>query len=305
MQGQGKKRLDSTIKQRKAGQWATLMTVATNESLRDHIAHKIGNSDAGAARVFEITAPKITDNTMSDGRARAFYGRLKENYGGIGLAYAEYLGHNKEAVKERVAEVDDKLCRRLNSTSDERYWVIIIAVLLVGAEIATKQGWANFPMKKFTAYLLKQFEVHREDKAQEFDSGVDHAVRAVSRFLHEQADYTVVSEVMPTKGRQKGSVACSPSNRQPVVVRKATKNQQIRFILEDFKNWFYKTHGAGASQIIKDLVGMGAEKIRGSVDVGAPMATGLRHRCLQITVSSSPSDPFHALDFSSESELEG
>ena len=279
-QGKDKQRLTSQIQQRKAGHWSTLMIVCTNEPIREHIARTVGNSDAGAARVFEIPADKISDDGWSDGEARNFYRRVEANFGGAGEVYAAYLGANKKTIEAAVAKVDAAICRQYNTTGDERYWVATVSTLLVGASIANKLGLTTFDMPVFKKYLLTQFEQMRAYKAEEFATGHIRAVRLLKRFLMEKAENTCFADHIPKKG-QPGTMH-QPADRPPTLIRIARVDKMVRISAKDFTDWVFEAEGAGGLAVVKELAQHGAIRTRGSLDAGSPKTTGARYMCLDV-----------------------
>lgn len=286
-QGKEKQRLTANIKQRATGKWATLLTLATNEPVFDHIAQAVGNSDAGIARVFEVRANTISDKGMDEATARHFYDRLKDNYGSAGEAYAKFLGENKDLVKDKVKQIDVSLSKKLESRGEERYWIATMTVLLAGASFAKALGLANFDLKALQKYLLARFQMQRQLRSEEFSVGIERAVRVLNRFVHDKTEYTVHADHMPRRGSKHTQTAMRAPQRYPAVVRIAYKDKELRIMLDDFKQWIYDRQGAGSSQIIEDLVSMGAQKVRGNLDIGTPSAQGGRHYCLDIPLTAS------------------
>jgi uncharacterized protein (DUF927 family) len=278
-QGKERQRLNSDITQRRSGTWATLLTIATNDSLIDHISNVISNSDAGAARVFEIEAETINDN-LDDGTARQFYLRLHDNYGNAGRVYAEFIGSRKEEIKRAVAKYEQQLCKDLHTAGDERFWTSTLTTLLVSAAITNKLNLTKFNLKKFRTYLIKQLRKHRAFKLQEFVQGSASATKTLDQYLHHNVEYTVHADLLPVRGNI-NSIRID-SLKKPAKIRLAHKSNHIRIITQDFKDWIYATKGAGAEQIVQDLITMGAVVVRGSIDAGSPVSVGVRHRCLDV-----------------------
>lgn len=280
-QGKDKARMTTGIQQRVAGEWDTMLVVATNDPLKDHIAQTIGNSDAGTARVFEIEAGKVKDSSMGDAKARHFYGRLSSNYGKAGEVYAEYLAQHEEDVKKLVQTFDDKISGAFSTKGDERFWVVTIATLLAGATLANRLGLCKFNLKRLQAYLINEFKSMRTLKKEQWQDPVDRAVADIARFLHEKAEYIVHAEGMPVRGKKQPSILLD-SIRQPAVARIGSKDNTIRILKEDFEQWLYKRGGAGYSHVIRTILAEGAVKHRGSVDAGTVYSTKTRLWCLDI-----------------------
>jgi len=287
-QGKDKSRLNSNIQQRTAGDWSTILILASNDPLIDHMNAEVSNSDAGAARLFELTAPVINDPTMTSAAARHFYDKMMRNYGNAGVVYAQKLATNRKAVQQLVRKVDKALDISLNTSAEERFWVATMACLIVGAQLATTWDIAKFDVPALKKYLIVEFKRMRRDKASTSLKGKSLAVNTMGRFLHDKTAYTVKAEHLPKPGRN--TTAPLPSERQPAVVRIASKDRIIRVVKKDFTDWYYKAHGAGATHIVKDLIADGAIETRGSVDAGTLHGTGHRQYCIDMPLKGSLAD---------------
>ncbi len=284
-QGREKTRLNSSIQQRKAGEWETMLVIASNDPLKDHILQTVSNSDAGVARVFELRAEPIPADGMSDGAARHFYSQLKGNYGNAGVVYAEWLSRNQDTAVKTVCGLDAVLSDKLNTQQDERFWVATIASLLAGAQLATDLGICQFNMPAFKRFLVSKLLSMRTVKKEEYCTPLERSIGLVMRYMHEKKEYIVRARKMPGRGR--GSEILTESDRHPAVIRIGIDDKTIRLLLDDFENWYYKTAGSGQSHIVDNLTAAGAKKNRGSIDAGTAGGIGGRFRCLDIPFNTS------------------
>ena len=287
-QGREKARLNSSIQQRRTGEWETMLVIASNDPLKDHILQTVGNSDAGVARVFELRAEPIPADGMSDGAARHFYGRLKANYGHAGAMYAEWLSRNQDQAVALVQQLDNGLSTKMNTQQDERFWVATIASLIAGAQIATDLSACQFNMPAFKRYLVSKLLSMRTVKKEEYSNPLDRSLGLVSRYMHEKKEFIVRARKMPQRGANE---ILLDSDKHPAVIRIGFDDKIIRLLLDDFEAWYYKKDGSGQSHIIENLLLAGAKRSRGAVDTGTPGGIGGRFRCLDI--------PFNTQIFSS------
>ncbi len=278
-QGKEKARLNSSIQQRQTGEWDTMLVIASNDPLKDHILQTVGNSDAGVARVFELRAGHIAADGMSESDARHFYGHLDTNYGHAGEAYAEWVGQNPDKAKKIVQRLDSALSSKLNTTADERFWMATVASLLAGAQIATSLGICKFNIQEFTRYLVGKLLSMRTVKKEEYNTPLERSISMVSRYMHEKKEFIIRAKKMPHRGTNE---ILLDSDRHPAVIRIGTEDKTIRLLLDDFENWYYKTAGSGQSHIIDNLTHAGAKKLRGSIDAGTAGGIGGRFRCIDI-----------------------
>ncbi len=276
-QGKEKERLTPTITQRKPGDWATMLTIASNEAIQDHMTHLLGGTDAGAARVFELTIGADIKDNMNDAQARHFYRALESNYGCAGAIYAKHLATNHEHVNAMVRQLDSALSAKLKSTSGERFWMATMATLITGAVLANKLDICKFNVQKLTSYLVKEFKRMRSVLAKENPVGGSRAIEMLTRFLHLSKDYTIVASTSLAAG-----MIYMDSERQPATVRVARDEGAIRIIRKDFTDWIYEEEGAGSTQLLHELTQFGVLEVFGSIDVGTARGMNTRHRCLEI-----------------------
>lgn len=287
VQGKEKARLNSSIQQREAGEWSTILTIASNDPLKDHLLQTVGNSDAGTARVLELRAEVINDPTMkNDAEARNFYGRIKNNFGNAGLIYAQWLANNPELAEATLQKVDQKISARLNSDTPERFWVATAASLVAGAQIATKLKLCNFDIPALYDYLIKQIKVSKRQAREEWSNPTERSITMVMRYMHEKRDYLIHAESMPRPGNAKNAIL-PHEFRNPAVGRIGHQDGVIRLLLEDFSDWYYEKDGAGATHIIENLLAVGAKKGRYGIYSGTPYSgPGDRHPIIDIPTTN-------------------
>ncbi len=98
--------------------------------------------------------------------AQRIIARLNDNYGAIGLKYAQYLGANFDAIDKEVGQFLSDLGKEVNTKTDERFWLALIACLCMGARYAAKLGFANIDEKNLKAFLIKTLNQMRIERAQ-------------------------------------------------------------------------------------------------------------------------------------------
>ena len=289
-QGRDKARMTSQITARETGEWETMMICATNESIKEHMAHIINNSDAGDARVFEVFAEDIHDTKMNDAEARHFYDRLKDNYGTAGAVYAEYLAKNNGTIKELVKKMDSKYSSELNSSNEERFWTATAATLTVGAAIATKLGICKFDVPALSKYLKDEIMRMRGDKKESWDrsGGQDYFIDRISEFLEAMKPNMVISETVPTgAGGVQNHIILSQPRDKAVYVRVGRQDGVIRFTRKALMDWFTNSCGpVGIKKIVDELKKRDAMLTRVTIDAGTSLSTGTRHWCFTIDTNS-------------------
>lgn len=152
-QGKEKTRLDSSAQLREVSTWETMLIVASNESIFEAMARHGGGSDAGLVRTFEI----VVDPFSSD-RNRAelslLFDQLNSNYGHAGRVYAQYLATHSSEVEARVQERFQRLAASVSMSAAERFWFAMVAIIMVGAELAGELDLVKIDQRELGRFLL-------------------------------------------------------------------------------------------------------------------------------------------------------
>lgn len=298
-QGKEKQRLNANAQQRSTGTWSTMMVVASNEPLMDHIAANVTNTDAGVARVFEI---KVEDIPVGDGMtntdATHFYGRLQHNYGRAGEVYAAHLVEHRELAARLVKKLQERFEKVVNSESACRFWVATASSLLAGAMLANRAGLTQFDLPTFELYLTKELQRMYAVKQGTKVTGSDRAVELMGEFLHLHSDSFVKSKYLSRVGRPGSKdTILSEAVRGPAIGRVAVEDKAIRILDRSFKHWLYERDGAGYSNVIESLVKQGAREVRGSIDNGTLRGTGGRPRCIEFDLTGPFADVYDLSEY--------
>ena len=160
-----KDRMTQSATMRESGAHQTLLVSASNESIMSHVIQKTKNTAAGIYRVFEFeVAASKGIGQINQADASRLVGKLEDHYGQVGLEYARYLGSNHPAIEKDIEAFYKAIGDEISTSNEERFWRVMLAVLLKGAEYANKLGFTNidgFALKKF---LFKVVEGLRNEK---------------------------------------------------------------------------------------------------------------------------------------------
>lgn len=225
--GKEKSRMTSKVTQRTPGTWQTIMVAASNESLMDAVTYKTRATTAGLYRVFEYTvskpvpgAPGQIDPTL----AQRLTSKLHDNYGVVGLEYASYLGRNHQQVEKDIGAVLSSLGKEVGMGADERFWVSLMAVILLGARYANHLGFTKIDEAGLKTFLIRTLHEMRTNRsAQPVDMrSVSNIVNTLARFLNEnRARHTIYTNILH-QGRGK------PMAGSVIIKEDATKLDAIR-----------------------------------------------------------------------------
>ena len=287
-QGKERSRLTSQIQTRHVGTWNTLITVASNESITDHVRHLVHGTDAGLLRVFEVTVPYLERQSDID----ALSASLDKNFGNIGGEYAEWLVDNHAMVMTLLERVKQSFSKKVNADSAERFWVATCTALITSAIIANKLGFTLIDINQFTGWLAKEFIRSRTEQTMDFDPVEVRAKKYVLQFLDIHRDQLVVFDHLSGQGIKSVGPLRSVLPRGEILGVFAMKDKQVRIKKTPFTNWVYEHHQEPHSQIIKALMGQGCHERRASVTSGLPNVVHNRTAVLDIPLEDDAFNGF-------------
>lgn len=282
-QGKERSRLNSSAKMQEMGTWSTLITVATNEPVLDHIDHIVSNTNAGRLRVFEIEVP---ERPLVDTELPFMLKQLDRNHGWIGREYAALLAKNAEKIQRAVTLQQQLISKETKATNDERFWVAVIAALIVGAALATRQGWLQVDATRLKLYLYRQLLIQRKASKQNFRPANDRAIDFLIQFIDENRDQIAVVDKLSVKGNSSvGVVHIQPQHGEVLAVI-AREAKMIRVKRKPFQDWVYQNAKDAPSEVVRHLIAMGAKEVRSSVSVGLANTLDARVHCLDISLDA-------------------
>ena len=245
-----KERMTQNATMRESGSWQTLLVSASNDSIMNFIVQQTKQTAAGIYRVFEYEVPAATNTVGQIDQAdfSRIIGRLDDNYGHIGLEYARYLGSNHVAIEKDVEEFYKAIGNEVNTINEERYWRVMLACLLKGAEYANKLGFTNidgFALKKFLFKVIGDLRTERND--QPVDLNVAFNVSNVlAQFLnaHRSRHTLRTNRIHIGRGKPaKGTIAIktiSPDRLEAIRVHIGEDDKLIRISKTYMNDWLLR-----------------------------------------------------------------
>jgi hypothetical protein len=163
-QGKEKSRLNQQAQMKEPGHWQTLVVSASNDSLIDHVTQQTQTTLAGLYRIFEYTvvpAGPSTTGKVDTSEATIRLSKLNTNYGAVGLKYAQWLGSNFPQIELDMAALSKQLNVETHSHQEERFWISLIACILLGARYANVLGYAVFDEPALKGFMLRSLDTMR------------------------------------------------------------------------------------------------------------------------------------------------
>ena len=295
-QGKSKGRLTRSSEMMETLTFNTLMVAAGNASLVQHIAEHAKTTTAGMARIFEFVVQRGNGMGMVDsGVAQAMIGRLEYNYGTAGRVYAEFLGQNVDRVRGDVTAMLATVNSIVKGTTDERFWVATIAILILGAKYGNELGLTQIDTDQLSQFLLDQYtNQRRESEASASNIGrADNVERFVVDYINARVTKTLRTDtvnLLPGRGGPKPSVLNSINHlpKGEITVHAVKDQHLLRISVADFGGWLSKERKVGRHEVfakIREL--LPAVEKKGSLGRGTHYA-GANERLLEFDVSKMP-----------------
>ena len=292
-----KDRLTQNSTMKESGTWNTMLVSASNDSLMQFVVHQAKQTTAGINRIFEYEVPAATGNTgqIDQADASRILGRLNDNYGHIGLEYASYLGSNHTAVAKEVEEFYKSTGHLLNTSQEERYWRVMVACLLKGAEYANKLNFTNIDLPILQEFL---FDVVGNMRLERSGSTVDltkaiNVSDVMGQFLiSQQSRHTLYTDKIHRKvGKAAAgdiSIKRHIDKLEGVNVHYALEDKVLRISKTFMQEWLRKNNHP-VSAIMKAAIERYSAKIEHArLGAGTDYASGGKLYLIEIDYAKNP-----------------
>lgn len=187
--GKGKSRMTSKAELKEPGDWQTLIISASNESLIGHVVSQTSTTEAGLMRILEY---KVAPRNGATGRvatsdAQIRLAKLNQNFGHVGLRYAQFLGAHHAQIATDMAALAAQVEHETSADQEERYWIAAISCVLLGARYAVHIGYPVFDeaaLKEFLYSVLAEMRLHRKEQTVDLDQTVNVSA-ILNRFFND------------------------------------------------------------------------------------------------------------------------
>jgi Domain of unknown function (DUF927) len=284
-QGRERARLTSSIKQQSTGSWDTLVALASNERIADHVDQYIKSSDAGRVRLFEISLGPLTKTDATASRANS---KLENNYGHAGIIYGKYLATHRSDAEKLVHDIQDTLRKKVSVQSSERYWVAFVAAILSAAILVERAGLLTIKREELSKYLLAQLKVQQGGVEDNYVAPDIAAFDSVAKFIDAHRSRMLLVDTFNGGGLSKYGNIVTPSNIQPrdeIWILKAVDERKLRIHLAAWRSWVSTVLKHSPSTLQEELGAMGVTVGRVNLSAGMQNASNARIRCLEIDLT--------------------
>ena len=185
--GKEKSRMNAKAELREPGEWQTLVISASNESLVDHVTSQTLTTEAGLMRIFEFNVAKSNSGKVDTSEATIRLSQLNNNYGHVGLKYAQFLGSNHAQIATDMKDLSKTIEHETKAQQEERFWVSLVACILLGARYAARIGYPVFDEKALKAFMyesLGHMRNHRSSQTVDLDKSINVS-SIMNRFFND------------------------------------------------------------------------------------------------------------------------
>jgi hypothetical protein len=293
--GRERARMTQSVQQRKAGTWQTMLVSASNDSLSDQVANVTKTTTAGLYRIFEYEVKRGTKGQINPSDAQRVLAKLNDNFGQVGLEYAKFLGANFERLDKEVGEFLRKLGAEVTATSDERFWVALIACICMGASYANELGFTSIDedaLKKFLIGVLGDMRRNRTNQANDMRNPM-HVSTLFAQFLTvmeaKHTLYTNRIHILQGKPAPESIKIASISHAlklDGLYVQVGQEDKLLRFSRTQFR-WWLGQRGI-PQKIFMDALAreFGMREVRGRLGAGTDFANKAAEYLLEIDLTN-------------------
>jgi hypothetical protein len=201
--GVEKGRMNRDLSLRRAGYWRTILLASSNKSFIDHLEKSMKDTAAGIYRVFEFEAMQ-TPTDISHWDVGASIAALEKNHGAVGIEYSRILTSLDTKLRDRIKARGKAFDILAGLEKAERYWSVVAACVLVGAEIARDSLGVPFDVQRIEDFLVK---AAKDMQKKVTNAGIDTAENVeahVTAYLKTMMNSTLVTDTawdIKTKGK--------------------------------------------------------------------------------------------------------
>ncbi len=284
-QGRERARLTSSIKQQSTGSWDTLVSLASNERIADHVDQYVKSSDAGRVRLFEVSLPPLVRQDAIASRANA---KLESNYGHAGIIYGKYLATHQSDAEKLVHDIQDMLRKKVSVQSSERYWVAFVASVMAAAILVERAGILSIDRTLLTKYLLTQIRVQQTGVEDNYSDPSSAAFDSIAKFVDAHRNRMLLVEEFNGQGLSKYGNILTPANLQPreeILVLKAVNEKKLRIHRTAWRQWISAVMKNSPTTLQEELVKMGVQVISANLSAGMQNASNARVPVFEIDLT--------------------
>lgn len=298
-QGKEKSRMTSRATQREPGSWQTLLVSASNDSVLHYVLNRTNTTTAGLYRIFEyVVEPALPGGAgqIEPSEAARVSRRINDNYGNVGLLYAQFLGSNFVQVEADMAAELKAIGAEVATIPDERFWIALIATITVGARYANKLGFTTIDevaLKTFMLDVLSRMRAERTSQPVDLNKDLNVSSILTQFMTAMRARHTLftnrihVGRGAPPRGMVK--VAHDISRLDGIYMHVGIEDKLLRISSSRLGEWLAEKQISRPNFVNALIKELHMVKINGRLGAGAgAQITGGTEYLFQIDLTGSP-----------------
>jgi len=252
--------------------WSLLAITTGNTSFIERIRLKKDNPNAEAQRILEVRAEKLFKGSSDKSETDEFSRALGKCYGHAGPIFVQYVINNVEEVKRLIKEIQIRVDRRAELSSENRFWSVYATMTLAGAVIASQLDLIRFDIPALTNWAIDMLNDNKS-RAQDMAVSIE---QTLNEYVNEHYDNILriksTSDLRKQDGTPMESIILPeaiPRNR--LVARYETDINKLYLVPKPLRIW------CGEQQInyaafVHDLTEkLGAKRIKMRLSKGTPL----------------------------------
>lgn len=261
-QGREKTRLNKSAGDVKPRSWNTIAIGTSNSSLTDKLLVAKDDPEAERLRLVEYWMAEQRYFNLHSKRINQI---IRNNYGGIGHLYIQYVLDNIDTVKALLSKVQKELESKTEALGKERFWMAAFSAAITGGAIAKSLGLIHYELQPVIE------EIHRiiyEMRGEMSLTKVDY-IDVLGRYLNSCLQNAIFVKY---GNNQAIEAVYEPTRDMFVRIEHVDKGKRVFVDRSHIVRWLQKTH-VSSSEFVKQLQASGTlVNIRGKKVLGSGWA---------------------------------
>ena len=197
-QQRGRMSQSSNVERYRGDRWSLLMMYTANTSVVERISMAKAMPKAEAQRVLECRVERIFDSVKDKETTDAFENSLLNNYGHAGVIYIQHILKNLPECRQIVLDVQKRVDKVAELTSENRFWSATIASTISGLLIAKRAGLHDFDVQKVFKWAVTELVAQNKRNMNEMAGSV---YDVLDDFFSENISYILqIKSTMDNRG---------------------------------------------------------------------------------------------------------
>jgi len=243
--------------------WSLLAVTSGNTSVIERIRLFKENPSAEAQRILEVRVDKKFKSSDTKVETDVFSEDLENCYGHAGPIYVQHVINNLSEVKKLIGEVQIRVDKEANLSSENRFWSAGAALALSGGILAKQLGFINYDMAAVHSWIVGVIEDNK-DRTRDMAVSLE---QTLNEYINEHYDNILRIKSTSDLRKQDGTVMDSliqPDTvpRNKLVARYETDIKKLYLVPKPFRVWCGEQQINYAAFVQEMVDKLGAKKMK-------------------------------------------